>query len=740
MRPLAFVQTKISSLNIYMRKTKCPMQFSRCQNRECLNKKTETETDTSLAELIVMSAGELKSRLLTGYLRPSGCRLCGRGVNLTYENVDPTVTPPFIVYSCDGLFKNTCPDGKIRWRNEAPESELYLQQDIMGKLYNVVSYTVHTGNHYFAVLIHGDDKYVYDDTLKKLKSRKMYDRTVIGQKECAHFFHVSHSGSRQRSINDSAITMSEVTASNYFPATFCRFCSYEPHRLMQEKFQDLRKLAVSFIRRNIQELGSRPEYLSLNADEIELLLPAISENQTANTNQPEDQESVSNLFVSIYKWMTVNVALRVETFCSISAKFPLSQVDADILRKIFKEDKNLSQNSVCVNLYLCAMERKYFEDREMYHRTGSLRVPPVHVAQHPSTVLSSSHDSANEENNYSDTRQDSGTDQDNFQGGQRASLSNAIRGTENKRKRLAENPDIILLEEVPCKRNTTTAIDFTEFGSNVPTAEAFESGVPKMYFISGSSTCTRSVMEMNLTDFSTKTVTDFPFEEECACLMHHDNKIIAICNKEDTEVCQVVRYLSLKKKIWVEMSSFSKTRFKFGWTIAQNSIYVLGGLSTTGQIEASVEKCWDPFSVVNCHWTTIDNSPHPRADHAVGLVGHLIYVVGGVRGSRSLRISKSMLAFDIETKKWSKKAAMPSKNIGLCVAVLDSRLYAIGGGEKKCNRKATRTCAVYIPETNEWNLTSPLKQARQNACKKLKTNVYQFFSNSPLCVSLSALS
>ncbi|CAG7717135.1 unnamed protein product [Allacma fusca] len=118
-------------------------QFSRCPNREYLNNKTETETDTSLAELIVISPGKLRSRLLNGYLRPSGCRLCGRGVNLTYEYVVPTVTPPFIVYSCDGLFQNTCPDG----------------------------------NHYFAVLIHGDDKYVYDDTLKKLKSRKKYDRT-----------------------------------------------------------------------------------------------------------------------------------------------------------------------------------------------------------------------------------------------------------------------------------------------------------------------------------------------------------------------------------------------------------------------------------------------------------------------------------------------------------------------------------------------------------------------------------
>ncbi|CAG7722005.1 unnamed protein product, partial [Allacma fusca] len=431
-----------------------------------------------------------------------------------------------------------------------------------------------------------------------------------------------------------------------------------------------------------------------------------------NTNESDMQESASDLFFSIYKWMTADATLRAEKFCSISAEFPLSQVDADILIKVFKEDKNLSQNSVCMNLYLCAMEKKYFQDREMYHRTGSLRVPPDHVAQHSSSVLVSSQNSANEGSNVI-TRKDSGADK-NLQGLQAAQAKPST-SAEGNRKRSVENGHVELLKEVPYKRSAaTTAIDITESCWNVPTAEACER--PKMYFISGSSPGTRRFMEMNLRNFTSKTVVDFPFEEDSASLIHHDNKIFAICSRGESAENQVVRYLSLKKKVWVEMPSLNKPRFGFGWTLAQNSIYVLGGFATTKETEVSVERFWDPFSVVNGHWTTVGVSPHPRADHAVGLIGNQIYLVGGVQqGSTCLRISKSMDTFDIETNKWSRKAEMPSEKTGLCVAVLNSRLYAIGGGDKKEMRKESRTCAVYIPETNEWNAIAPLQQARQDS-------------------------
>ncbi|CAG7660348.1 unnamed protein product, partial [Allacma fusca] len=489
---------------------------------------------------------------------------------------------------------------------------------------------------------------------------------------------------------------------------------------VQEESQELRKLAVAFIRRNIQEAGRRPEFLNLNADEVELLFrQAVSENEISNTKEPEGQEeSVSELFLSIYNWMTADVNLRIETFCSITAEFPLCQVDADILRKIFTEDKNLSQNSFFVKLYFWTIERKYFEDRENYRRTWSQPKTPTQLAQHPSPLLVSSHDCANK-NNCIVTREDSGTNQDNLEGEQRPAPSNVTGSMEGNRKRSADNPDDIhFLKEIPFKRNVTAEIDLTVFeATTVPTVEP-GCKEPKLYFLCGIQT-PRRLLEMDLRDFSMKTVTEFPFEEDFVCLIHHDNKIFAICSRRDTAENQKVRYLNLNKKVWVEVPPFKKPRFRFGWTLVGNSIYILGG-STTGQVLPTIEKFWDPFGDINGDWVTVGVTRHPVADHAVGLMGGKIYVVGGVKSKekkhrRSLAVSSSLDEFDFERNKWIRKARMPSRKAGHCVAVVGSRLYEIGGGMTVGRRTSKKTCSVYIPEKNEWNLIAPLNQARQNA-------------------------
>ncbi|CAG7732214.1 unnamed protein product [Allacma fusca] len=410
------------------------------------------------------------------------------------------------------------------------------------------------------------------------------------------------------------------------------------------------------------ELGSRPEFLNLNSNEMEILLKQVApESSTATTNESErhEPESLSEFYFSIYKWMVVDRNLRTETFCAISAEFPLSQVDADILCKIFKEDNALRQNSVCIKLYFRAIERKYFQDREKY-RSCSLPVSPIGVP----VVQSSSQDSLAKQNNL-----------EGRQLGAPSKTTGSV-SMEGNMKRSVESREIEFLEVVPAKRIVIAEVDLTE--SDVYESTSGSSSGPKMYFISRFSPPPRNLLEMNLTDFSTKKVVEFPFAEDSPCLMHHDNKIFAICSRGDS---------------------------------AENQ--VLGGLAA-GQIVASIEKFWDPFSVVNGHWLKVGDFPHPRAGHAVGLIGDQIYVVGGVTSTKArIAVTSCMDAFDIGKKTWSRKAPMPSRKTGHCVAVVNSRLYAIGGGGSVEMRKETK-CAVYQPETNLWNLIAPLNQARQH--------------------------
>jgi hypothetical protein len=241
--------------------------------------------------------------------------------------------------------------------------------------------------------------------------------------------------------------------------------------------------------------------------------------------------------------------------------------------------------------------------------------------------------------------------------------------------------------------------------------EADAAPKPKMYFVSGF--LTRSLMEMDLRDFSTKKVADFPWRQTDVRLLYHSNKVFAVCTETEPigsyrkrKLDQVVLHLDVRKKIWVEAPSMNEPRFYSGLTLFGDSIYAFGGWRK-GRPSDLVERFGVPFSIRNGLWIDSGKAMCPRAWHAVGVMEGKIYLVGGVTslpGAKSW--TSSMHAFDPENKTWSCKASMPSSNFGLSVAVLNSRLYAIGGVQNG------NSCKVYFPEKNEWEPVASLNQPR----------------------------
>lgn len=173
-------------------------------------------------------------------------------------------------------------------------------------------------------------------------------------------------------------------------------------------------------------------------------------------------------------------------------------------------------------------------------------------------------------------------------------------------------------------------------------------------------------------------------------------------------------------------------------------MFVIGGLisgSSTANIEA--------YDTKSDRWTRIyDEDPNgPRAYHGTAVMGHYIYILGGLNG---LDYFSSCRKFDTETKIWQEIAPMNCKrynimiyyirkglppvrkllsygkchNIILClserlcrcyvsVAMLDGVIYAIGGFD---GHQRLKSVEKYDFERNQWTMVSPMNAFRSDAC------------------------
>lgn len=72
-------------------------------------------------------------------------------------------------------------------------------------------------------------------------------------------------------------------------------------------------------------------------------------------------------------------------------------------------------------------------------------------------------------------------------------------------------------------------------------------------------------------------------------------------------------------------------------------------------------------------------------------------------------------AQQVQEAKWEQRANMETPTLGFDAAVLDDKVYAIGGVEKDINN-LFNTMAIYDPLTNTWQDGTPIEKARFNHC------------------------
>jgi N-acetylneuraminic acid mutarotase len=146
-------------------------------------------------------------------------------------------------------------------------------------------------------------------------------------------------------------------------------------------------------------------------------------------------------------------------------------------------------------------------------------------------------------------------------------------------------------------------------------------------------------------------------------------------------------------------------RADFGFAAAGGKLYAIGGTyrmfpdSVTGSVEE-----YDPSADT---WTSKSPLPAPRSCRAAAVNGK-IYAVGGRLQDTSF--TNLVEEYDPVFDRWISKAAMPAPRVGFALAVLNDKIYVVGGLDAGLDNSKPLSIAVYDPALDQWSELIPSRQ------------------------------
>jgi len=170
---------------------------------------------------------------------------------------------------------------------------------------------------------------------------------------------------------------------------------------------------------------------------------------------------------------------------------------------------------------------------------------------------------------------------------------------------------------------------------------------------------------------------------------------------------------------WVKKASMLSPRQDFATEVVDGKIYVIGNLVNGVPDSFGPMEMYDPKTN---QWTKEAAINVRRTGFQAETVDGKIYVIGGRTpgsdGGSIAGVLTSVEEYDPATNKWTMKAPTIDKKGSFQTAVLNGKIYVIGGwndikyGDQAANYLSS--LQEYDPKTNKWTEKSPLKVGRKD--------------------------
>jgi hypothetical protein len=160
---------------------------------------------------------------------------------------------------------------------------------------------------------------------------------------------------------------------------------------------------------------------------------------------------------------------------------------------------------------------------------------------------------------------------------------------------------------------------------------------------------------------------------------------------------------------WTTKKVMPTARGGLGVAVVNGKIYAIGGNAEDGVVGTNEE-----YNPVTDTWTTKKSMPTPRSGFAIAVYQNKIYCIGGTTGDSDNLVAGFtgvVEVYDPATDEWETKTPMPTPRADLCTGVVNDRIYCIGG--KKYwgvdpFYQELNTTEVYDPTRNLWLTKSPM--------------------------------
>ncbi|GAA6220829.1 kelch-like protein 22 isoform X1 [Lates japonicus] len=191
--------------------------------------------------------------------------------------------------------------------------------------------------------------------------------------------------------------------------------------------------------------------------------------------------------------------------------------------------------------------------------------------------------------------------------------------------------------------------------------------------------------------------------DHCVCVV--GGHIYAIGGRDYSNELDSVERYDPHTNTWEFVSPLKREVYAHAGAVLDGKIYITCGRRGVAYLRETY--CFDPAAN---HWTACAEGPVERAWHGMAAVNGRIYVIGGSNDERGYRRDVLKVAcLDPTANSWSLMTPLPAGHGEPGIAVLDTRIYILGGrSHDKGNRM--KYVHVYNTDTDEWENETEFKE------------------------------